>query len=103
MAEKLLVATKTFWAFHDGKRTLVTKGKTRVRADHPLVKGREHKFKDADSQFDDVEDTMARPGRRRGTQTTRQDSGSGSAPAKKATKKAPAKKSAAKKTAAKKD
>lgn len=95
MAGKMLVATRTFITYVDGKRVVVTKGKTRVREGHSLTKGREGLFKDADTRFDDVEDTLARPGHKRGSQAA-----SGGSQA--AAKKAPAKKTASKKTAAKK-
>lgn len=70
MSSDLLVATRTFITVIDGKRVKVTKGKTRVRADHELVKGRESCFKPADSMFDDIETTTAAPSpsrRSRGT------------------------------------
>lgn len=96
-AAKMLVATRTFITYLDGKRVVVTKGKTRVREGHELTKGRERLFKPADAQFDDVEDTLARPGHKRGSETTSK------APAKKAApKRTPAKKAAAKRAPAKK-
>lgn len=97
MARNLLVATRTFITYVDGKRVVVTKGKTRVREGHELTKGRAHLFAPADAQYDDVEDTLARPGRKRGTPAAT----SGSAPAARKPARRTAKKAAAKKAAAK--
>jgi len=43
-AAKLLVATETFSTDVDGHEVIVHAGVTRVRAGHPVVKGREHLF-----------------------------------------------------------
>ncbi len=61
MADELLVATRTFITTLDGHRTVVKKGKTRVRASHPLARKFGDAFKPADHDVPVVEDTRARP------------------------------------------
>lgn len=64
---EMLVAKKTFIATLDGKRVVVKAGKTRVHAGHELAAAHPEFFKPAEAQYEDVEDTTARPGRKRGT------------------------------------
>jgi hypothetical protein len=65
--ERLLVARESFEADVDGKSIVVHKGVTRVRASHPLVRGRELLFEPLDEHRDrpDVEEAIAEPGRKR--------------------------------------
>jgi hypothetical protein len=62
---QILVARETFTAEYDGAPVVVHGGVTRVRSDHPLVKGREHLFEAAESRVD-VEQATAAPGEKRG-------------------------------------
>jgi hypothetical protein len=61
----ILVATETFATVVDGVPISVRRGETRVRAGHPLVKGREMWFKVLDVQYD-TEQATAAPGEVRG-------------------------------------
>ena len=64
MADKLLVASKSFVTTVDGHRVVFKKGKTRIRSSHPLARKMPQMFRDADpesSNVPDVEDTRARP------------------------------------------
>lgn len=67
MADKLMVATKTFITTYDGRRTVVRKDKTRMRESHPIVQRSAGSFKPADDGVPEVEDVTARPGQKRGT------------------------------------
>jgi hypothetical protein len=61
------VATESFVALIDGENYVVRKGKTRVRAGHPLLQGREMWFSPADLNVDyEVEQATAAPGEKRG-------------------------------------
>jgi hypothetical protein len=61
----ILVATETFTCTVDGSPVTVHKGQTRVRAGHPILKGREMWFKVLDVQYD-LEQATAAPGEVRG-------------------------------------
>jgi hypothetical protein len=63
-AAKLLIATHSFACEVDGEEYLVRKGATRVRANHPLVKGREQLFEPA-APGPDLEPPAKAPRRRR--------------------------------------
>jgi hypothetical protein len=56
----LLVAKTSFSCSYDGRRIVVHAGETRIRADHPIVKGREHLFSGVGVSRG-IEDTRARP------------------------------------------
>lgn len=60
----ILVAKKTFATQENGQRIIVRKGTTRVRGNHPLVKGREHLFEPISVDYD-VEQATAAPGEKR--------------------------------------
>lgn len=60
MADKLLVATKSFITNDDGKRVVVHAGRSRYRSSHPIAKAFPGHFTDADSQ-PAVEDTRSTP------------------------------------------
>jgi hypothetical protein len=62
------VARESGSAEVDGKVLTFTKGMTRVRAGHPLLKGREHLFDPIDTTVHyDVEQATAAPGEKRGS------------------------------------
>jgi hypothetical protein len=63
--DELLVARESFSCEIDGIRFTVAGGVTRVRADHPLVKGREQLFEPAGERAELVQATAA-PGEKRG-------------------------------------
>lgn len=61
---KIYVAAETVIITVDGKRHHLRKDVTRVREGHPLLKGREHLFKELDVHYD-VEEARAKPGTKR--------------------------------------
>ena len=63
--DELLVARESFSCEIDGIKFVVSAGVTRVRADHPLVRGREQLFEPAGECVDLVQATAA-PGEKRG-------------------------------------
>lgn len=67
--DDVLVATETFTCEVDGETYMVHKDRTRVRADHPLAKANEDRFKPVDlSTHYDIEQATAAPGEKRGQQ-----------------------------------
>jgi hypothetical protein len=64
---RLLVAKSSFACEVNGREYLVRKGVTRVRADHPLVKGRKELFEPAELRPDIEQPTAERRGRKRQT------------------------------------
>lgn len=76
----LLVATKSFIAMHEGRRFVVKAGKTRVDSEHAIVKGRENHFTEVDRDAL-IEDTTARPGRKRGRRPAEPKDGPQTSPA----------------------
>lgn len=70
MGDDILVAKETFTADYDGHPVTIEGGKTRVRAGHPLTKGREHLFERLELDYD-IEQATAAPGeKRQRTRTT---------------------------------
>jgi hypothetical protein len=63
-AAPLLVAKTSFSCHYDGRRVVIHAGETRIRADHPIVKGREHLFSEVGVSRG-IEDARARPGQKR--------------------------------------
>jgi len=61
----IYIARQSFATEIDGQSVIVQKGTTRVRAGHPLLKGREELFELLTVQYD-VEQATARPGEHRG-------------------------------------
>lgn len=61
----IFVAKESFTVTLNGESIQVNQGRTRVRAGHPLLKGREMYFEPLTVQYD-VETASARPGERRG-------------------------------------
>lgn len=69
----ILVAKRTFSVQAGGRRHIFRKGKTRIRAAHPLVAGREHLFEPIVADYD-IEQTTAAPGEKRaGTRALKKD------------------------------
>jgi hypothetical protein len=64
MSDDIYVAKDSAVLFADGRQYVVHKGRTRVRADHPLLRRNGHLFKPLDVDFD-VEDASAAPGEKR--------------------------------------
>jgi hypothetical protein len=63
---EILVAASSFVCTHDGKSFTFHKGVTRIRAGHPVIKGREHLFLEMDASADyDVEAATSEPGEKR--------------------------------------
>jgi hypothetical protein len=63
----IMVATDTGAIDVDGVPYFVYRNRTRVRADHPMVKNAPGLFKPVDADYDDVvEQATAAPGERRG-------------------------------------
>ncbi len=69
MEGKIFVAVESFGLEIDGVPHTISKDVTRVREGHPILEGREHLFKELEVQYD-IEDTTAKPGRRRGDAAT---------------------------------
>jgi len=64
--DTIYIARETFTTvLADGTEHVVTRGVTRVRHGHELLKGREQMFEELDVHYD-VEDASADPGRKRG-------------------------------------
>lgn len=61
----ILVAKESFIVKYDGQMVTVHQGVTRVRAGHPLTKGRESLFEPLTVDYD-VEQASAAPGEKRG-------------------------------------
>jgi hypothetical protein len=77
-SDEILVAKETFTTELDGSPVVVQKGRTRVRAGHPLTEGREELFEPVELEVHyDVEQATAAPGEKRGA--TSSSSGSESA------------------------
>lgn len=66
----LFVAKEAFTTTLDGVEVTVKQGVTRVRAGHPLLKGREMYFEPLTVHYD-IEDATARPGEARGSTTAK--------------------------------
>jgi hypothetical protein len=66
---KLLVARETFAAEVDGQERIFHAGVTRLRANHPAVKGREHLFEPLAEHRErpDIEAATKAPAKKRGT------------------------------------
>ncbi len=65
----IYVATETFSADIGGSPQMIYKGITRVRAGHPLLKGREALFAPVENSVDyEVEQATAAPGEKRGAE-----------------------------------
>jgi hypothetical protein len=62
----MLVAVDSGAVDVDGVAHTVTKGVTRVRANHKLVQQAPHLFTELEPHYPDVEDTTAAPGAKRG-------------------------------------
>jgi len=62
---EILVAIESAIFRYEGADVMITKDLTRVRAGHPITKGREHLFKPVDAHYD-IEQATAAPGERRG-------------------------------------
>lgn len=69
MAEEIFVANRTALIRHDGREIMLRRGITRVRAGHPLLKGREALFDAVSVDFEwpdkPVESATAAPGEKR--------------------------------------
>ena len=65
VSSDIYVAKQSFATEIDGQSVIVHKGTTRVRAGHPLLKGRESLFEPLTVQYD-VEQATAKPGEQRG-------------------------------------
>jgi len=64
-ASDVYVAKESFTTNLDGQEVVISKGVTRVRAGHPLMKGREALFELLEVQYD-VEQATSAPGEQRG-------------------------------------
>lgn len=64
----IYVAKESFATELDGQSVIVQKDVTRVRAGHPLLKGRENLFELLSVQYD-VEQATSKPGEQRGAPT----------------------------------
>lgn len=64
-AADIYVAKESFVTHFEGAEIIVHKGSTRVRAGHPLLKGREALFEPLKVHYD-VEQATSRPGEQRG-------------------------------------
>lgn len=64
---KLYIATESFDTTVKGELAQVKGGMTIVREGHPLLKGREHLFKEVEAHFE-VEKATAEPGEKRGSE-----------------------------------
>jgi hypothetical protein len=62
----MLIATDTGVVEIDGVPYSFTRGVTRLRADHPIVKAAAHVFKPIDSSYPEIEQMTAAPGEKRG-------------------------------------
>lgn len=56
----VLVATETFVTSHDGERVTIRKGKTHVRAGHPIAEANPNRFRPVDVHYD-VETARVEP------------------------------------------
>lgn len=61
----IYIARATFTTMLDGREVTIRAGIDRVRAGHPLLKGRESMFEPLTVQYD-IEQASAAPGERRG-------------------------------------
>lgn len=62
---RIFIATDSFVTSLDGVDVTVSKGFTRVREGHPLLRGREHLFEPLTVHYE-VEQATAAPGEKRG-------------------------------------
>lgn len=66
-SDDILVAKETFTVHHDGVDIVVHKGRSRARAGHPIVQGREELWEPIDTSVHfDIEKATAAPGEKRG-------------------------------------
>lgn len=79
----IFVAKESFTVTLNGESITVNKGQTRVRAGHPILKGREMYFEPLTVQFD-VEAATSKPGEQRGAPTAPVATNRPAAPAKSA-------------------
>lgn len=68
-SSQIFVAKESFSTVLDGQEIIVNRGQTRVRAGHPLLKGREIFFEPLEVHYE-VETADARPGVSRGAPQT---------------------------------
>jgi len=62
---EILIAVESAVFRYEGADVVITKDQTRVRAGHPILKGREHLFRPIDAHYE-IEQATAAPGERRG-------------------------------------
>ena len=64
MADDILIATRSFATYIDGKKVMVRKGVTRVRQGHQLARENPERFKPINVHYD-IEQATKAPGEKR--------------------------------------